>query len=89
MQYATYHNGSICIYATELKEKNNFFVTPFESSQLNIFESTAILNGDQYIPVLVNAKLYTLQEVQCKIFSLQIKNKFTYFPLLHTLDIKS
>lgn len=41
MQYATYHNGSICIYATELKEKNNFFVTPFESSQLNIFESTA------------------------------------------------
>lgn len=87
MQYATYQEGNVCVYASQLKETNNFFVTPFQSSQLKIFESTAALHGNNYKPIFIKTKKFFLKEIRCKLFSLQYKNKFVYLPILHTLDV--
>lgn len=76
---ATYFEGNIFIYGSEIKTKWDFFEFPIKSSYLNIYKS----NGKTIRP-----KLYSLNDIKCKLFSLKYNNEFVFLPLIHTLDIQ-
>lgn len=77
--YAFKNGNKICFRGQplEIASKENFFVRPFNSSNLNIFLYSSI--------ELCDAKNYDLSQVKAKLFCLPYRNKFVFMPLLHTL----
>lgn len=78
MQYATLENGVTFIFGNPVESLSNVFVTPINSSFLNIYKSdylnTKILNS------------YSISRIKCKLVNVEFNNKMFFFPLLHTLD---
>lgn len=50
LNYAFYENNKISISASIIKEKSDFFSTPFSSSKLHIYESDGLLESNKCIP---------------------------------------
>lgn len=78
MLHATYVESQIHVYGANVKEPQNYFVTPIESKILNIFCCVGNINSP---------KLYKLSEIKCKMFCLEFQNKLVFTPILHTIDL--
>lgn len=76
MQHVTKLDENFCIYGCPLKIQEDFFRTPFKSSNLNIFVS----DGKTAL-----AQNYILNDIKCKIFCIKYHEKLIFFPLIHTL----
>uniref|UniRef100_A0A1B0D314 Transposase domain-containing protein n=1 Tax=Phlebotomus papatasi TaxID=29031 RepID=A0A1B0D314_PHLPP len=75
---ATYRNKEIMIYGCNKFHGTNFFNYPIASSTLHIY-SASILNN-------MEKKLYSLQDIKCKLFKIHYRNEIIFLPLLHTLQ---
>lgn len=88
---ATMFEKTIHIYGACLRNKYDFYVKPFASSRLNIFASKGkqinTAEGTKYVCNLQDPTLYFLKDIMCKLFCLQYRSEFVFFPLMHTLDV--
>lgn len=75
-EYAIKYENTFLISGLPLKELDNFFVRPFSSKYLNIFES----NGEKNV-----AQKYPLTSIKAKMFCLPHKDNFVFVPLIHTM----
>lgn len=73
---ATKFSGEVYIYGTEIGRCVDYFEKPIKSSFLNIYSTKYIIHEKQ--------NLYKIQDLKCKLFSIQDGNEITFFPLLHT-----
>lgn len=72
------YEGSYCILGRQIKTKTNLFISPFQSSHLDIYQTTD--------KTLDAAKLYNVSTIKSKIFTLNYKNKYVFIPIIHTLQ---
>lgn len=79
MKYIYQVNNAYKICGFELKRKDPFFVTPINSTKLNIYLSDGEMeNKDQ---------IFDISTVSAKIFCLPFHSNFVFIPLLHSLDV--
>lgn len=76
LEYISKSNGKFYIHGRPLKRQDNLFNTPFNSSNLNIVVS----DGESNLP-----QTYDLNDIKCKLFSIKYREKFAFFPLIHTI----
>lgn len=69
-------NENYIVRGSALQNKRNFFETPFDSKNLNIFLSDGKLNEFQY---------FELSAIKAKMFCLPYEKEWVFVPLLHTL----
>lgn len=71
-------NNKVFLNGSPLRDKRNFFIQPFNSSFINVYESDKIFNTQQK---------YLIDEIKCKLFCLSHDNKLIFIPLLHSFDV--
>lgn len=71
-------NGKPFITGSQTSEKHDFFVRPFRSRYLNIFESDCTIGNDRQ---------YSLNQIKCKMFCLPFDKMHVFIPLLHSIDV--
>lgn len=64
------------VYGRSIKERKQFFTQPFSSGNLNIYSSS----GEKS-----EAKMYSLEDLKCKLISLEYKQDLVFLTLLHTI----
>lgn len=69
-------NNSYIIAGFSIMDKENFFISPLQSSKLNIYKSDGRLNS---------LSQYKLSEIKCKLFSMNYHDEKVFFPILHTV----
>lgn len=74
----TFNEGILSIYGKPIKTKNAFFKKPFLSSHMDIYSSNK--------PTFDTARLFKINTIKCKLFSINLKNEVVFIPLLHTLQ---
>lgn len=77
MEYGMY-SDKIYIYGKALKEKHPLFdINPINSLYINIFRASGELFN--------NRKPYYIEDIECKLVSLEYQDSLIFFPLIHTL----
>lgn len=74
--FSVKQNEKYFLNGLPLKNKTNFFVTPFSSHIINIY----LADSDK-----LEARYYSIEDVKAKMVCLSYKNQFVLLPLLHTL----
>lgn len=78
MIYATSEDDEIKIFGQSIKNIENFFQKPIKSSYLDIYSCKENLN---------NVKMYSLNQIKCKLVSLKYHDQIIFIPLIHSFDI--
>lgn len=83
------HSTHYSITGSALDSREDFFLAPFKSSKLNIYSSNGVRcsQSEELQPKMLPSRSYTTADIRCKLFQLRYKNKFVFFPLLHSLDV--
>ncbi|GAB0100954.1 uncharacterized protein DMENIID0001_170700 [Sergentomyia squamirostris] len=77
--HAVMKETGLLLFGSSIKRKRDFFETPFNSSRLNIFETTDLSQN--------TAKYYNIEDVECKLFCIPSQSStFVFSPLLHTMQ---
>lgn len=84
MEYAVKNITEIAICGRRVRQKDNFFVTPIASSDLNIFFTTNCSSLRK--PILGQIKMYAIDDILCKLclVSYETKNQTVFIPIHHT-----
>lgn len=76
MVNTVYSSKQLLILGSCLKNKSDFFTEPFLSSYINVYES---IDNTFDTP-----KLYNVTDIKCKLVTLEYRQQYVFFPLLHT-----
>lgn len=79
MRSATKISGEFKISGHSLRNICDFFISPINSTYLNIFKSDGVLNDE-----LIS---YGLHSIKAKMVFLEYESEFVFIPLLHTLEL--
>ena len=82
LMYVMQDKEGYYVYGAGIKNYADFFILPFKSSNINIYECKDKSKNDFSLP-----KSYRLDQIKCKLFAIEWKDKLVFFPLLHTLII--
>lgn len=84
MEYAVKNLNDIKICGRRLRQKDNFFVFPIDSSDINIFSTTNCELSKE--PILGRIRMYSINDILCKlcIVNYYTKNETVFIPLHHT-----
>lgn len=74
-QYAFKKNNEIFIVGKTMKNMHSFFAIPVTSSLVNIFVGKI---------ELLSLKIYSVNDIKCKMISLPYESNFVFMPLIHT-----
>lgn len=77
-KYAYMHDNKVYLYGAPLKSKESFFDKPFNSIYINIYAAENDFDND---------KIYSIDEIKCKMFCSSYESKYVYLPLLHSWDV--
>lgn len=77
MKFATCMNYSYFIVGAPMKNKKNFFTTPYSSNITDIYLCNGAKNRD---------KIYEFNEIKAKLMCLSYKEEFVFIPVLHSVD---
>lgn len=77
MQYATIENSSYVICGTPIKEKLDFFTSPFSSNKAHIYKSDGIFMKEQ---------MFYVKDIKAKMLCLTYNNQNVFIPILHSID---
>lgn len=78
MDYATTYENNIYMFGGKIKYLYPFFRNPFNSTFIKVFSSDGILHETK--------KLYSTDDIDCKLIALKYREEKVFIPLLHTLD---
>jgi hypothetical protein len=70
-------NGDNLVFGKEVKNKENFYCRPIQSSKFRIFEANKQESNKTGI------KKWRIDDIDCKLFAIPYHDKYVFFPLLH------
>lgn len=79
-KYATKTKGFVLLYGHEVKNKQDFFTKPLQSSKLNIY-STKYGQSEECNEMIATK----IEDIKCKMLCISYNSEFIFQPLLHTL----
>lgn len=77
MKYATIQNQSYLICGSAIKQKFDFFQTPYSSHKSNIYSSDSTCLKENF---------YNVRDIKAKMVCLSYHNQNVFIPLLHSID---
>lgn len=78
MEYIENNNNGIVLYGQNIKNKEDLYVIPLRSSNLDIYKCS--LHFDHY-------NYYSINDLKCKLFAVPLSStEYSFFPILHTFS---